>query len=180
MSDVQQPEFSRRIEVEKIGVGANPASIKASPAERAALAERFGLREIPLLRAELTLRRLSGGDLIRVSGHFSAEVVQTCVVSLEPFSARIEEEFELLFGGEGGDEEAEVLIEVGEEEPPEPIRGGAIDVGEAVAEQLALALDPFPRKPGIAFEGYTVGAEEGDDERPNPFAKLAELKKRMK
>ncbi len=177
--DEVRPEFSRRVEVNKIGTTASAAAIEATPAERAALAARFDLPEIPSLRADVTLRRVGDGGLARVTGHLSAEVVQTCVISLEPFAARVEEDFELLFGGEAGQEEAEVVIEMGEEEPPEPIRGGAIDIGEAVAEQLALALDPFPRKPGVAFDGYSVGgAPEQDAERPNPFAKLAQLKRR--
>ena len=105
---------------------------------------------------------------------FRAELVQTCVVTLEPFSAPVEGAFERVYAPGSAEEPAEE--ELGEEDPPDAIIDGVIDIGEAVAEQLALELDPFPRAPGVVFEGFSVG-EGGDEASPaNPFAVLAKLK----
>ena len=50
-----------------------------------------------------------------------------------------------------------------------PYEGTSIDLGEAASEQLALALDPFPRKPGAELPG-SVGPHES-----GAFAALAKL-----
>lgn len=175
------PEFSRIVRVDRISASGMALDIEAKPAERAALAERFGIPSIDTLRAELTLRVLAGGALVRVTGHIRAEVVQTCVVTLEPVPQSVDEGFVLSFGRESDEDMgAEIELSLDEEDPPDPIVDGAIDVGEAVAEHLALALDPFPRKPGIVFEGSEEegGGEVAEpEEKPNPFAVLAELRK---
>ena len=73
----------------------------------------------------------------------------------------------------------EVEIDPESEDPPEPLEGGALDLGELVSEELALALDPYPRKPGVAPVDLSFGApEEESDEEDSPFAALAALKGR--
>lgn len=175
------PEFSRLVRVDRIPVSGMHLDLEAKPAERAALAERFGIQSIDELRASLTLRAMAGGSLIRVSGHLSAQVVQTCVVTLDPVPETVDEDFVLTFGGAEPDEVgAEIELSLDEEDPPDPIVDGVIDVGEAVAEHLALALEPFPRKPGIAFDGGDEAAAPApaeEEKRPNPFAVLAQLRK---
>lgn len=172
------PEFSRPIAVGRLAPGETVLEIDASPAECVALAQRFFIRSVGSLKAQLRLHPL-GGELVRVSGKLQAEVTQDCVVSLVPVPASIEESFNLIYGPE--DEAAlSTEIVVGEEDdPPEPIIGGVIDVGEAVAEHLALALDPFPRAAGAE-----IPDEYADDEgvaeaitRDNPFAALDALRK---
>lgn len=175
------PEFSRPVRVDRIPAAGMTLDLEAKPAERAALAERFGVQSIESLRAEVTLKAIAGGALVRVDGHLAAQVVQTCVVTLEPVPETVDEDFSLSFGVEEPDEVgAEIELSLDEEDPPDPIVDGVIDVGEAVAEHLALALEPFPRKPGIAYEGGddeagTATAEQ--DRKPNPFAVLAQLRK---
>lgn len=175
------PEFSRIVRVDRIPASGMALDIEAKPAERAALADRFGIPSIETLRAELTLRVLAGGAVVRVTGRIQAQVVQTCVVTLEPVPESVDERFTLSFGREVAEEiGAEIELSLDEEDPPDPIVDGAIDIGEAVAEHLALALDPFPRKPGIVFEGGEeegAGEAEEPEEKPNPFAVLAQLRK---
>lgn len=175
------PEFSRMVRVDRIPASGMALDIEAKPAERVALADRFGIPSIDMLRAELTLRVLAGGAVVRVTGRIQAQVVQTCVVTLEPVPESVDERFTLSFGREVAEEiGAEIELSLDEEDPPDPIVDGAIDVGEAVAEHLALALDPFPRKPGIVFEGgeeEAAGEAEEPEEKPNPFAVLAQLRK---
>jgi hypothetical protein len=55
-----------------------------------------------------------------------------------------------------------------------PIEGGSIDLGEAVAETMALALDPYPRAPGAEAALRAAGVLTEDEARP--AGKLAGLK----
>lgn len=176
MSEIA-PEFSRMVRVDHIPAAGMALDIEAKPAERLALAARFGIQSIDALRAALTLKVLAGGALVRVDGHVDAQVVQTCVVTLEPVAQTVSEDFVLSFGAPLPEEPGtEIELSLDEEDPPDPIVDGAIDVGEAVAEHLALALDPFPRKPGTTFES-AVDDDDEAEEKPNPFAVLAQLHK---
>lgn len=175
-------EFSRPFGVEGLGHQMRSFDLEAGPDERAALARRFGLLELPALSAELAVRR-EPGDLISVSGHMSAKVVQSCVVTLEPLSQQIERDFELLYSLASLPEpKGEVVIDPEGVDPPEPLPSDGLDLGEAVAEQLALALDPYPRAPGATFQGRSEAREgEGNsaESKPSgPFATLARLKSR--
>jgi hypothetical protein len=178
------PEFSRLIAVDRLDQGEIAETIGATAEERAALAARFGLLSLNSLRAELTLGRVERGPLVQVKGRFTADVVQSCVISLEPVASRIEEDFTLLYGPEraapsrGHVLAADLKDEV--DDWPEPIEAGRIDVGEAVAQQLALALDPYPRKPGVRLEDV-MGQRAGvsvEAASESPFAVLARISRR--
>ena len=171
-----QPEFSRTIAADGIGSPVQHREIEADPAERAALARRFGLVSLDRLTAKLELRR-HAGETVSLGGRVIADVVQSCVVTLAPVAAHIETEIETSYTA------AEPLARAIELDPlhtdaPEPLNDGEIDMGEAVAQQLAIALDPYPRAPGaeLPSEGFTgAGGETG---KKRPFAVLAALKKR--
>ena len=166
MSDEKdQPEFSRFLEVPRAEGGEVTASIAAQPAERAALALRFSLLSLDRLESELRLVRLPGG-LVRLSATLSAELAQECVLTLEPVATTIEESFSLLYGRV---EAARDIVLDGEAETVEPLIGSRIDIGEAVAQQLSLALEPFPHAPG-AEELLAAPPVEAEDE--SPFAAL--------
>ncbi len=148
------PEFSRPERLDTIGGEARAVRIGADDGERAAVARRFGLLAIAALDAELTIRR-EGTDVL-VAGRVTATVTQACSVTGEPLPAAIDEPVALRFVAEPavGEEielDADALDTL-------PIEGGAIDLGEAAAETLALALDPFPRGPGAADVLATVKA----------------------
>lgn len=171
------PEFSRLVRVDQIPAVGIAMDISAKPAELEALAQRFDLQAIESLEATVRLKAMAGGALVRLDGRFAADVVQTCVVTLEPVPAHVEEEFTLTYGAAEPEEPGEEIeLSLDEEDPPDPIVDGSIDVGEAVAEHVALALDPFPRKPGIAFGGVADEPDEGE-KKPSPFAVLAQLRK---
>jgi uncharacterized metal-binding protein YceD (DUF177 family) len=177
-----QVEFSRPVRVERLNPGGSKFEIEADELECRALADRFGIVELKSLSARLKLKPLAGG-LVRLTGRFSAEVVQSCVVTLQPLAASLDEEVELTYGPEvadgddDGDDEIELTLEG--DDPPDPIVDGAIDMGEAVAEALALALDPFPRAPGAQFEPV-VETEEPAEQPRNPFAALAALREKKR
>ena len=169
-------EFSRPIEVDGIGARERGFAIEADPVEREALAHRLGLIDLPALSARLRAKWVAGGTLLRLRGVLSADVVQECVVTLEPVPAHIEEEFELFYCTATLPMSEEVVLDLEGPDPPDPIENGTIDIGEAVAEQLALALDPFPRADGAVFD--QVEKDSAPIARPSPFAALAALKKK--
>ena len=173
-------EFSRPFDTE--GLAGTPAvrRIEAKPEERTALARRLGLVDLAALGAELTLTRLAGG-FVRVEGRLSATVTQTCVVTLDPFEATVGEDFTAVFAPPDRMPEGDVLVDP-EADVPEPLDGTRIDLGELVAQHLSLALDPYPKAPGVAFDGASAGEDEGggsadptSEPARNPFAALAKL-----
>ena len=162
------PEFTRPVDVGRLPPGGAIYGLKATPAERAALARRFDLLALDRLEAEVRLERLAGG-LLRLSAALRADVAQACVITLEAVRGRIDEPFTVLYraGAEAG--ETAVMLS-GASELVEPLPGDVLDIGEAVVQQLSLALDPYPRAPGAA----AAMAPEG---RVSPFAALAKWKK---
>ena len=150
--------FSRPVRVEALPKDGLTQTIEANPAERAALAALNGLPGIAKLTATFVLRRAGRGG-VRVSGTVHAELTQTCVVSLEPFEATLDEPVDVRFAPpaeEGAARRAAsgapaetVLLDA--EDAPDPIVDGRIDLGALAAEFLALGLDPYPRKPGAQF-----------------------------
>lgn len=163
------PEFSRLVALARLGREPLRAEIEASPEERRRLARRFGLVTLDRLAAVVTLTRESGGR-VRLDASFEAEFAQDCVVSLEPVAGRVASGFALVYGP-AEDAPAELDVEV---EGPvfEPLDGETIDVAEAVAQELSLALPEFPRLPDAEIEPLADAEIEDED---GPFAGLAKL-----
>lgn len=175
------PEFSRPVNVDRLPRRATDLAIVAEEAERLALARRFGVLAIESLSATVSLKPISGSRMVRLRARLSSDVVQTCIVTLDPLAQHVEEEFELTYGPpETAEDPSEVAFSYEDADPPEPIHDGIIDIGEAVAEHLALALDPFPRTPGAICQDTEAGGgtDVQEDDKPNPFAALAALKKK--
>lgn len=169
------PEFSRTVRVDTLGGAGRPLSIGANEDERAALATRFGLQRIDHLSAEAELTR--SGEMVRASGSLSARVTQNCVATGAPVEAEVEEDFRIEFRpnpvGIGAEEE----IELSEGELDVAFYDGAsIDLGEAVAETLSLALDPYPRCADADTALAEVGVvKEGEEAPRGPLAGLKDL-----
>jgi hypothetical protein len=162
------PEFARPVDISRLPSGEGVYELAATPAERAALARRFNLRALDRLEAQVRLTRLAGG-LLRLSATLSADVVQACVVTLEPVRGSIDDPFAVLY--RAGTEEGETAVVLsGTAELVEPLPGDILDIGEAVAQQLSLSLDPYPRAPGAA-------ATSPGEALASPFATLAKWKK---
>ncbi len=177
-------EFSRIVLAETLDEGGSSLDIEADESERSLLAERFGLAGIKTLTGAVRLTPKEEGALVRLEGAFRAEIVQTCVVSHEPVEATLEGIFERLYdtSPKPAEEKDDGNIEIDAEDPPEAAPEGKIDVGEAVAEQLALEIDPFPRNPVLSFADYSTDPEDGEktESRGSPFAALAKLRKKLK
>jgi hypothetical protein len=138
------PEFSRPLEVASVPPDGRVVEVVANADERTRLAARFGLPAIDSLACRFTLRPLAGGGLA-AEGALAASVRHVCVVSNEDFAADVAEDFALRFVPL-----AALSAEIAVDGPDDiPITGSTVDLGEAAAEQLALALDPFPRHPDL-------------------------------
>lgn len=162
-------EFSRTLPWVAVGPEGRRQSLRATEAECAALARRFGIPAVTAFGAELELR-VEGGGAIRARGRLQASVVQSCVVTLEPVAQKVEDAVDLRFlpsGREPSDEDPNGPDEI-------PTERGVMELGEALAEQLSLALDPYPRAPGASLPAMEedAAAPEPGPERPNPFAVL--------
>ena len=165
------PEFSRLERADAIGDQPRSVRIEANADERAAIAHRFGLIAVDALSADFTLRRDATGIVARGTVH--ARVDQACVVTGEAVPATIEEPVALRFSDQLDQGDADD-IELGADDlDVVPIEHGAIDLGEATAETMALALDPFPRAPGAAAVLKAAGVITEEEARPaSPFAAL--------
>jgi uncharacterized metal-binding protein YceD (DUF177 family) len=160
-----QPEFSRPLSPGAVGAAGRTETLTASPAECAALAARFNILGIGRVGAVLQLASEPAGAVL-AEGRITAEVTQACSVSLEPVVQLVDEPvaFRLLPSGQPAEEDPDEIDAI------ETVNGVA-DLGEAVAEQLALALDPFPRHPEAELP------PEANDAAAGAFAALASLKR---
>jgi len=163
-------EFSRLVDERQ--VTAKPLQLEATAEERATLAKRFGLVAIDRLEAAVAIER--HGEALTAHGKLSAEFVQSCAVSGDDLPVTIDEPLALRFvpaAPEPADEE----IELEESDLDEiPFERHVFDLGEAVAQSLALAIDPYATGP----EADRVRKEKGlnDEGASGPFAVLKGLK----
>lgn len=166
-------ELPRPVKVDELAGGA-PVEIElvATAAERAALAARCALVSLDALRAQISVRRDVSGDIV-VSGHLQAELVQECVVTLEPVGESVAVPFEQRYTLRSDGPIGDLVIGPDDTEPPEKVDGEAIDVGELVAQFLSLSINPYPRSPqaDALAEQY-----RGEGPREGPFAVLAKLR----
>jgi uncharacterized metal-binding protein YceD (DUF177 family) len=167
---VTQPEFSRPID--RRHLTARPVWLEATAEERAALAKRFGLVTIDLLEAEVELA--ADGEAVDARGRLSAQLVQSCAVSGEDLPMTIDEPLALRFVPEQVVEEEEVELEESDLDEI-PFTGDVFDLGEALAQSLSLAIDPYAVGPNAEQARKDAGL--GDEAASGPFAALAALKK---
>jgi uncharacterized metal-binding protein YceD (DUF177 family) len=170
-------EFSRPFALDSLPPGGIAVALKASAEERRALAARFDLVRLDSLEGEVRIERADAGTLVHVAGRLEADAVQSCVVTFEPVAAKVEADFDRLFSRAlPAETQGEVEIDP-EAELPEPLpHPGKLDLGEILAEELSLALDPYPKAPGadrLLAELQPGGRGEAD----RPFSVLASLRK---
>lgn len=166
------PEFSRRVDVKAIDT--RKLHIEANEAECTALAVRFGLVALHSLSADIELAL--DGDCVDAQGTLHADFVQSCAISGDDLPVQVHETIVLRFVPESNlAAEAEEEIELDPEAVDEiPYAGRSFDLGEAVAQSLALAIDPY----AVGPEADKVRKEAGllDEQSSGPFAALAALK----
>ncbi len=163
------PELHRPVSLERIGGGLE-VTVEAAPEELAALAVRLGVPAVHALVCRFRLRPGTGGAVL-AEGRLEARLERECVVTLEPFEAVQAEVFSLRFLPEEALADASSADEDPDAPDDVPYTGTILDLGEAAAEQLALALDPYPRSPGATLPG------DAEESAPSPFAALAALRR---
>ena len=166
-------DFAHRLPLDQIRDG-DRLDVSADDTERRAVADRLGLLSLDRFEAHAVLSR--DGQKIRACGRLKASLEQACVATGEAIPARIDEPFELLFMPEpkAGDEE----VELAENELDTIFHdGAAIDLGGAVADSLALTLDPYPRSAGADAALKEAGVLS--EEEAGPFAALAALREKL-
>ena len=165
--------FAHQLKLDRIRDGER-LDLVADDSERNAIARRLGLEAIDRLEAHVALSRT--GEVVRAKGRLSSSLTQSCVVTGDPVAAHVDEPFDILFtpapDAAGPDEE----IELGESDCDVVFTdGSAIDLGGAIADTLALSLDPYPRS--ASADAALKEAGVMSEEQASPFAVLAQLKK---
>jgi uncharacterized metal-binding protein YceD (DUF177 family) len=164
--------FAHALRLDQIRDGER-TDLVADEAERAAVAKRLRLGGIDRFDAHAVLSR--DGPIVRAQGRLVASVEQSCVITGDPVRARLDEPFDILFTPEPDVAKPDEEIELGPKDCDMVFyEGGAIDLGGAIADTLALALDPYPRSAGADSALKDVGIMT--EEQASPFAVLAKLR----
>lgn len=170
------PEFSRILRLDMLGEAGQRQFLVADESERAALATRFGLLALDRLEAEVECTR--AGEVVELTGRLRAAVTQSCVATAHPLPVVIDDGFAVRFVPQARfDSDTEEVELSADDCDIMPYAGSAIDLGEAVAETLVLALDPFPRADNA--DAVLRAAGVIPEEEAGPFAALKALKDKM-
>lgn len=184
-----QVEFSRFIDCRKLPSGGKKMAIEANAKERKALEKRLSIVALDYLTAEFSVVPGKGGR-VKLKGRLKAAITQTCVITLRPVAGDIDISVDRTYAvsddacwrlQQGEPDEEGNLTGGGQvENLPEPMVDGGLDLGEAASEELALAMDSFPRLAGAEFR---IDADSDGEvpvgETNNPFAVLQKLKKKL-
>jgi uncharacterized metal-binding protein YceD (DUF177 family) len=170
---VSLPELSRILRLDGLGGLPRVIAIESEAGERAALARRFDLISLDALSASLTLS--ADGAALRATGQLRARLVQACAASGEPVPVSLDERFELRFVAAGAPDSDDEVELTGVDCDTIEHDGQHIDLGEAVAQSLGLAIDPFIRAPDAEDKLRAAGVVS-ELAPASPFAILAKRK----
>ena len=165
MTGVDLP-YSEPVRLHQVGGGVT-RTLEPDAVARARIAKALDLASLDRFVAEVTLAPSPGGW--RLSGRVRASLAQTCGITLEPLPVEVDAPFAVSLA-EAVEEDSDEIVITLDDESPDLIEGGQVDLGQYAVEQLALRLDPFPRKPGAEFVQPPEPAEI------SPFAVLKQLR----
>lgn len=157
------------VPLHQLGRGPVRLTLEPDVEQRAEAARQLALPAIEAFTADVVVSPWLDGAA--VEGRWRARIVQTCGVSLDPFDSDLSGEFRVTAVPAGSpnapseDPEGQE-IDLDAEDPPDVLPAPEVDVAAYVLEHLALELDPFPRKPGVEWEGHEP------ENPPSPFAVL--------
>ena len=165
--------FAHHLRLDQVRDG-DRLDLVADEPERKGIAARLGLDSLERLEAHAVLTRK--GEMVRAQGRLQASLAQPCVVTSDPVAAHIDEAFDLMFLPAPETASADEEIQLGASDCDVVFHdGAAIDLGAAIADTLALSLDPYPRS--AAADAALKEAGVLSEEQASPFAALAQLKK---
>ncbi len=176
--DIQTSPLTRKVKLGTVDQGSE-RTMEIDEDERRTIMQLLDLRDLSNVRLDYRLRQTSG-KRVHLTGRLRADVVQTCVVSLEPVPAQIDMPVDVEFWPldkiNALQQRADDPSQAAEIDWPEPIDGDNIDLGPLVYETLATALDPYPKKTGAQFE-WSDAQATSETPKNSPFAVLKGLKK---
>ena len=183
--EIAESEWSYFFNVEELSKKPEQLTISPNEDERKRLENRLGLVKIEKLEANLNITQSSGSMTVHIKGQIEADLIQSCVVTLENVHSSVSEEFEAWYAdpdaavslakvkhekeSKAGQGEVRMLEE---EDDPEYIVDGKIDLGELVTQYLSLAINPYPHAEGVEPADYADKMSSEDDGITNPFAAL--------
>ncbi|HCY54753.1 MAG TPA: hypothetical protein DF715_04275 [Oceanicaulis sp.] len=174
-------DFARWINVERLGREPMTFDVVATESENAALAKSLDIEGVSDVHARGSLSRRGASGQIELTGRLTATATQACVVTLEPVSQAIDVEFTVFYTFDPGDlviEEAEKVVGMEEPDLPELIVGSRLNLADMITEQIALALDPYPRSadaPELMDNEETLERAKQEQGVHRPFANLKDL-----
>ncbi|HYI42327.1 MAG TPA: DUF177 domain-containing protein [Sphingomicrobium sp.] len=170
---MRDEDFAHRLRLDTIAAGQR-LDLVAGEAERKAVAKRLRLASLERLEAHAVLER--DGSQVRARGRVKAALEQSCIATGEPVPEHVDEPFDIKFLPSPADSTPDDEIELGAEDCDVVFYDGqAIDLGEAIADTLALAMQPYPRSPNAEAALRQAGVVP--EEQAGPFAALAKLKR---
>lgn len=185
MTDASDTELYFGVNISVIGSNSRGTQYEfmANEDQRVALGSRFGCVDIQKFEVKASITPLRKEGHYGVSGVVSARVVQNCVVSLEPVVTDLEQKLDLILLPEEPEDPLDTDVS---DDEFETYSGNIVDLGELGAIEMALAIDPYPRAPGVSVsqlgpggheKGYEV-LEEGKLSGNRPFEALAAIKRK--
>lgn len=174
-TDDETPLLDASLRVDSIPVDGRQVLVEATAAQMPPLAERLKVPGLSSFKAKVTAMRFRGG--LRASGEVTAELTQECVVTFEPVFQKLKEPIDRVFlPGQrpeiDHEQGAEVFVDLDGEDLPDWYHGPELDLTDLLVETIALAINPYPRKPGAELPPEAVD----ESVEPSPFAALAALK----
>ena len=163
----------------RLGNAGDKVTVATDDAQRAAIARWADVLSVEHFSATADIRKTAPTSF-ELAFTLHADVTQACVVTLEPVPAHLEHRFSrtLLFTGQARrkapppESAPEVVLDSLEDEGPEEIESLHYDLAGPLLEEFVLALEPYPRRPGVAFEAPGGGLDAPE----SPFAVLKGLK----
>lgn len=185
--------WSHPVDSDQAGIEFDRLEIAPDAAQSKALADHFGVKSISGVKADLRFIRVQAGLVIHIKGRFQADILQECVVTLEPIETHLDESFDGWYADpdqalsfQKAKQQREMQKQHGEapileeEDDPEAIVDGQIDLGDLVTQFISLAIDPYPVKEGAEIgAGDVPKVQDKEPVRKNPFEKLKEWKEKQ-
>ncbi len=182
MKDKPQGSIPHMVSVARLPQNGMPLKLTANEKERRALAKAHDLISVQSFNAEFLVKKWRK-DGVKITGSLTADITQHCVITLEPLVSQIENEIDAVFVQEGSklarpplSADGEIVIDYDGADLPETFSGDTIDVGGLVEEFFGLAIDPYPRRPGVVLPEALEDAEAGTP-KPSPFAELLKFRR---
>lgn len=171
----EPPLLDAAIRIDHIPAEGREIEVTADARQRAVIAERLGISAVDRLEAQLRLTRFRGG--MRVEGRLEAATVQPCVVTFVPVIQQIDEPVDRIFlpaseQPKSATTHPEVFVDLEGDDLPDYFEGHEVDLSDVLIETVALALDPYPRAPGVTLEDMELPESEPDE---SPFGALKSL-----